>query len=197
MNYKKRNFIITNSIIIAFVLLLSLILNFYLCTLLGFNHDTYVLITVTVLVFGIGLYLVLSKTIFEPLFKSDENLQKAVKETLHELNIPISTIKLNTQMLEKKLTGQKELKRLNRIKLASNNLLKLYEDMEYQIKKELDKIDITKFYLEDIILKSLDKFDDLKKDIDIQVNIENIEIKSDVNGFEKMIDNLISNALKY
>ncbi len=197
MNYKKRNFIITNSIIIAFVLLLSLILNFYLCTLLGFNHDTYVLITVTVLVFGIGLYLVLSKTIFEPLFKSDENLQKAVKETLHELNIPISTIKLNTQMLEKKLTGQKELKRLNRIKLASNNLLKLYEDMEYQIKKELDKIDITKFYLEDVILKSLDKFDDLKKDIDIQVNIENIEIKSDVNGFEKMIDNLISNALKY
>lgn len=197
MNYKKRNFIITNSIIIAFVLLLSLILNFYLCTLLGFNHDTYVLITVTVLVFGIGLYLVLSKTIFEPLFKSDENLQKAVKETLHELNIPISTIKLNTQMLEKNLTGQKELKRLNRIKLASNNLLKLYEDMEYQIKKELDKIDITKFYLEDIILKSLDKFDDLKKDIDIQVNIENIEIKSDVNGFEKMIDNLISNALKY
>ena len=197
MNYKKRNFIITNSIIIAFVLLLSLILNFYLCTLLGFNHDTYVLITVTVLVFGIGLYLVLSKTIFEPLFKSDENLQKAVKETLHELNIPISTIKLNTQMLEKKLTGQKELKRLNRIKLASNNLLKLYEDMEYQIKKELDKIDITRFYLEDIILKSLDKFDDLKKDIDIQVNIENIEIKSDVNGFEKMIDNLISNALKY
>jgi len=197
LNYKKRNFIITNSIIIAFVLLLSLILNFYLCTLLGFNHDTYVLITVTVLVFGIGLYLVLSKTIFEPLFKSDENLQKAVKETLHELNIPISTIKLNTQMLEKKLTGQKELKRLNRIKLASNNLLKLYEDMEYQIKKELDKIDITKFYLEDIILKSLDKFDDLKKDIDIQVNIENIEIKSDVNGFEKMIDNLISNALKY
>ena len=197
MNYKKRNFIITNSIIIAFVLLLSLILNFYLCTLLGFNHDTYVLITVTVLVFGIGLYLVLSKTIFEPLFKSDENLQKAVKETLHELNIPISTIKLNTQMLEKNLTGQKELKRLNRIKLASNNLLKLYEDMEYQIKKELDKIDITRFYLEDIILKSLDKFDDLKKDIDIQVNIENIEIKSDVNGFEKMIDNLISNALKY
>lgn len=197
LNYKKRNFIITNSIIVVFVLLLSLILNYYLTTIVGFNQDTFTLITLTVLIFGLILYLVLSKTIFEPLFKSDENLQKAVKETIHELNIPISTIKLNTQMLEKNIKSEKELKRLNRIKLASNNLLKLYEDMEYQIKKELDKIDITKFDLENLVLKCLDKFEDLKKDIDIQVDIEKVEIKSDINGFEKMIDNLISNALKY
>lgn len=197
MNYKKRNFIITNSVIVVFVLLLSLILNFYLASIIDFNQDTFIVITLTVLIFGLILYLLLSKSIFEPLFKSDENLQKAVEETLHELNIPISTIKLNTQMLEKRLSSEKDLKRLNRIKLASNNLLKLYEDMEYQIKKELDKIDVTKFSLEDLILKSLDKFTDLKKDIDIQVDIENTEIKSDINGFEKMIDNLISNALKY
>lgn len=197
MSYKKRNFIINNSIIVAFVLLLSLIVNFYLSTLIGFNHDTFVVITLTVLIFGILLYLALSKTIFEPVFKSEQNLQKAVKETLHELNIPISTIKLNTQMLEKNITSPKELKRLNRIKQASNNLLKLYEDMEYQIKKELDKIDMTKFYLEDMLTKSLEKFDDFKKDIDIQVNIQNQELKTDQNGFEKMLDNLISNALKY
>ncbi|PLY05406.1 MAG: sensor histidine kinase [Arcobacter sp.] len=197
MNYKKRNFIITNSIIIVFVLLLSLLLNFYLTTIFDFNQDTFILLTLTVLIFGLVLYLILSKTIFEPLFKSDENLQKTVKETLHELNIPISTIKLNTQMLEKKISGEKELKRLNRIKLASNNLLKLYEDMEYQIKKELDKIDITTFGLQDLVLRSLDKFDDLKKDIKIDVDVENIELNSDINGFEKMIDNLISNALKY
>ena len=197
MNYKKRNFIITNAIIILFVLLLSMILNFYLTTIFPFNQDTFLPLTLTVLLFGLILYLMLSKSIFEPLFKSDENLQKTVKETLHELNIPISTIKLNTQMLEKKITGEKELKRLNRIKLASNNLLKLYEDMEYQIKKELDKIDITTFGLKNLILISLDKFDDLKKDIKIVVDIEDVEINSDVNGFEKMIDNLISNALKY
>jgi signal transduction histidine kinase len=139
----------------------------------------------------------LSKSIFEPLFKSDENLQKTVKETIHELNIPISTINLNTQMLEKKITDEKALKRLNRIKLASNELLKLYENMEYHIKKEIDKIDITTFNLKQLILKSLTKFEDLKKDIKINVDVENISITSDVNGFEKMLDNLISNALKY
>jgi signal transduction histidine kinase len=197
LNYKKKNFIITNSIIVLFVLLLSLLLNYYLNLIVEFNRDTFVLITVGVLGFGLSLYLILSKTIFEPLFKSDENLQKTVKETLHELNIPISTIKLNTQMLEKNITNEKELKRLNRIKLASNELLKLYENMEYQIKKEIDRVDITTFDLKDLVLKSLDKFEDIKKDINITVNIKSVRVTSDVNGFEKMIDNLISNALKY
>lgn len=197
MNFKKKNFLITNSIIIVFVLLLSLLLNFHLTNLFGFNHDTFILITITILVFGLILYLFLSRSIFEPLFKSDENLQKAVKETLHELNIPISTIKMNTQMLEKKLTDEKELKRLNRIKQASDELLKLYEEMEYKIKKEIDKVDVTTFALKDIVLKSLDKCEDLKKDIKIEVNIESCELNTDINGFEKMIDNLISNALKY
>ena len=197
MNYKKKNFIITNSIIIVFVLLLSLLLNYYVTNLFGFDKQTFVPITVGILIFGLVLYLGLSKTIFEPLFKSDENLQKTVKETLHELNIPISTIKLNTQMLEKKLKDEKELKRLNRIKLASNELLKLYENMEYQIKKEIDRVDVINFDLKELVLKSLEKFEDIKRDINIEVDIENIQINSDINGFEKMIDNLISNALKY
>ncbi len=197
MSYKKKNFIITNSIIVVFVLLLSLLANYYLNYIFGFNKNTFVLIVIFVLIFGLCLYLILSKTIFDPLFESDENLQKTVKETLHELNIPISTIKLNTQMLEKKITDQKELKRLNRIKLASNELLKLYENMEYQIKKEIDRIDTTTFDLNEIILKSLDKFEDIKKDIKITVNINDVKICSDINGFEKVIDNLISNALKY
>lgn len=197
LNYKKKNFIITNSIIIVFVLLVSLLLNYYLTNFFGFNKETFIPITLVVLSSGLILYLVLSKTIFEPLFKSDENLQKTVKETLHELNIPISTIKLNTQMLEKKLVDEKELKRLNRIKLASNELLKLYENMEYQIKKEIDRVDVTTFDLKELVLKSINKFDDLRHDIKIDVQIDDIQVNSDINGFEKMIDNLISNALKY
>ncbi|WP_417326590.1 sensor histidine kinase [Halarcobacter sp.] len=198
MNFKKRNFLITNSIVIVFVLLLSLFLNYYLTSIFGFNQNTFLLITISVLIFGLILYLLLSKSIFEPLFKSDENLQKTVKETLHELNIPISTINLNTQMLEKKISDEKALKRLERIKKASNELLKLYENMEYQIKKEIDKIDITEFSLHELINNSLEKFADVKKDINIEVDLKSdVLLKSDINGFEKTIDNLLSNALKY
>ena len=143
------------------------------------------------------LYLFLSKSIFEPLFQSDENLQKTVKETLHELNIPISTINLNTQMLEKKIDDEKALKRLERIKKASNELFKLYQNLEYQIKKEIDKIDITEFSLKELIDNSLEKVADVKRDIKIELEIKkDVVLKSDINGFEKIVDNLISNALK-
>lgn len=177
---------------------MCLFLNYYLTIIFKFNQDNFILITITVLIFGLSLYSFLSKSIFEPLFKSDENLQKTVKETLHELNIPISTINLNTQMLEKKITDEKALKRLERIKKASSELLKLYENMEYQIKKEIDKIDIVKFNLKELVLNSLEKFSDIKRDIKIELDIDDsIYIKSDINGFEKTVDNLLANALKY
>ena len=90
---------------------------------------------------GLIIFLSFSMTVLKPLFKSDEKLELSIKETIHELNIPVSTIKMNTQLLEKTITDEKSQKRLERIKQASNNLLKLYENMEYNIKKEIDKID--------------------------------------------------------
>jgi two-component system, OmpR family, sensor kinase len=104
---------------------------------------------------------------------------------------------MNTQLLEKTIKDEKSLKRLERIKQASNNLLKLYENMEYNIKKEIDKIDKQEFYLDDIIASSCEKFDDIKKDTLITTTIPNIKLYTDLNGFEKTIDNLISNAIKH
>jgi signal transduction histidine kinase len=148
-------------------------------------------------IFGLGIFLSFSMSILKPLFKSDEKLELSIKETIHELNIPVSTIKMNTQLLEKTITDEKSLKRLDRIKQASNNLLKLYENMEYNIKKEIDKIDKQEIYLDDLVKNCVDKFADIKKDTKIYVDVPNIRVLTDINGFEKTIDNLISNAIKY
>ena len=81
---------------------------------------------------------------------------------------------MNTQMLEKKLEDEKALKRLERIKQASNELLKLYEDMEYNIKKEIDKVDIDEFDLKELLLKCIDKIEDIKGSINIDLDVEKI-----------------------
>ena len=148
-------------------------------------------------IIGLGIFLSFSVSVLKPLFKSDERLEQSIKETIHELNIPVSTIKMNTQLLEKTITDEKSLKRLDRIKQASNNLLKLYENMEYNIKKEIDKIDKQEIYLDDLVKNCVDKFADIKKDTKIFVDVPNIRVLTDINGFEKTIDNLISNAIKY
>jgi signal transduction histidine kinase len=69
--------------------------------------------------------------------------------------------------------------------------------MEYNIKKEIDKIDKQEIYLDDLVKTCVEKFDDIKKDTKIFVDVPNIRMITDINGFEKTIDNLISNAIKY
>lgn len=113
--------------------------------------------------FAVMLNLFLTKSLLEPLFKGEENLEKKVKETLHELNIPASTIQINAQMLEKNIQDEKNLKRIQRIKEATLALLQLYNQMEYDIKKEIDKIDYSDMTLNEIIQESIHKFEDIKK----------------------------------
>ena len=197
MNSKKRDFLISISIIFTFSLIIILYLNYYFISLFGLNQENFVYVIIPLVLVGLGIFLSFSMSVLKPLFKSDEKLEQSIKETIHELNIPVSTIKMNTQLLQKTITDEKSLKRLERITQASNNLLKLYENMEYNLKKEIDKIDKQEFYLDEIILKFCDKFDDIKKDTKIEVNIPNILVLSDINGFEKTMDNLISNAIKY
>ena len=183
--------------IFTFSLIIILYLNYFFISLFGLNQENYIYIIMPSVIIGLGIFLSFSVSVLKPLFKSDEKLEQSIKETIHELNIPVSTIKMNTQLLQKTITDEKSIKRLERINQASNNLLKLYENMEYNIKKEIDKIDKQEFYLDEIIFTSCDKFDDIKKDIKIVVNIPNILILTDINGFEKTMDNLISNAIKY
>lgn len=197
MNSKKKNFLISNSILIAFIVILVLVVNYYIISFIGFNQETFIGITLFLIVFAVVLNFYLSKPLLEPLFKSDENLQKTIKETLHELNIPASTIQANTQMLEKTIKDEKSLKRLNRIKIATEELLKLYNQMEYEIKKEIDRVDKQEFMLDEIISNSILKFQDIKGSIEIESKVKNILLNSDKNGFQKVIDNLLSNAIKY
>lgn len=197
MNSKKRDFLISISIIFTFTLIIILYLNYFFISLFGLNQENFVYIIMPLVIFGLGIFLSFSMSILKPLFKSDEKLELSIKETIHELNIPVSTIKMNTQLLEKTITDEKSLKRLDRIKQASNNLLKLYENMEYNIKKEIDKIDKQEIYLDDLVKNCVDKFADIKKDTKIYVDVPNIRVFTDINGFEKTIDNLISNAIKY
>lgn len=197
MNSKKKDFLISISIVFIFTLIIVLYVNYVLISLFGLNQENFIYIIIPLLLLALGIFLSFTSSILKPLFTSDDNLQKNLKETIHELNIPVSTIKMNTQLLEKKITDEKCLKRLNRIKQASNNLIKLYDDMEYDIKKEIDVIDKQECSLDEIIANSINKFDDIKKDVVIKSSIPNIKLLTDINGFEKTIDNLILNAIKY
>ena len=197
MNTKYTEFQILNIIVVTFSILIVLVINSFLNEEFGFTKDNFVLITIFLLLFGAVLYHFLSKQLLESLFKSDETIQNHIKETLHELNTPVATIQMNTKILQKKEQNEKNIARLNRIEQSCENLLNLYNQMEYNIKEQIDKVNSEEFLVDEIISKSINKFEDIKKDINIVYTSLTLQINTDKNGFEKVIDNLLSNAIKY
>ncbi len=199
MNIKHKDFLISNIIVVVFTILIVLIANNILTVKFGFDKDSFLPITVFLILLGASIYYFLSKQLFDPLFKSDKNIQNLIKETLHEINTPVATIQMNSKMLANKITDEKGKARLKRIDDSCENLLNLYNHMEYSIKEHIDSVTLEKFDLNDIILKSKDKFKDIKKQKNININYEpkSLVLYGDKNGLERVIDNLISNGIKY
>jgi signal transduction histidine kinase len=197
LNIKQKDFFISNIIVVVFTILIVLVIYDFLTTRFGFDKNSFLPIILFLLILGGVLYYFLSAQLFEPLFKSEENIENHIKETLHELNTPVATIQINTKILQKKEQDEKNIKRLKRIDDSCEQLLNLYNQMEYNIKEQIDNITIEEFDIDDIIEKSLIKHNDIKGEITISYDKKPYIISADKNGFERVIDNLISNAIKY
>ena len=161
----------------------------------SYNHPHIRLIII--LLIGLSLYLFLSNSITNTLFKKEKSVQDLLRRTLHELNTPVATILMNVKLLKKNEHNNNNLKRLNRINKASYALLELYEDMEYEIKAKINTLSSQKIDIAPIIINSIQKFEDIKDKIYIKNSVVSLIIITEKKGFGRMIDNLISNAIKY
>lgn len=140
---------------------------------------------------------ILNAYILSQKFKVDENLLHLTKEILHELNIPISTIQANTSLLRRTLKdNEKSLKRLSRIDASTSRLERLYAELVYSIKKEIHSIEKEEFLLEDLIIERVEEMKLLNRNPFI-LKLESHSINVDKIGFEKMLDNIMANAMKY
>lgn len=83
--------------------------------------------------------------------EQDANLSQLTSEILHELNIPLSTIKANTTLLKKRMENEKSLQRLSRIEDSSVRIERLYAELVYSIKKEIHPIEKEKLHLEPLL----------------------------------------------
>jgi signal transduction histidine kinase len=197
-NFKKLNFVISNSIIIGTTILSTLIINYTIISNYSFSQESFVISTIILTITGIILYLYLAQPLFELLLKNDEDIKSILKETIHEINTPVSTIQINTQMIKKQESNIKNIARLDRIEKSCYNLLNLYEQIEYNLKKNTHTVELEKIDLKNTIDNCIDNFQDIKNNIIINNKLsKSIFIKLDINGFIKIINNLLSNGIKY
>jgi len=156
---------------------------------------------IIIFLFIIGISLIfgyiLNSYILSQKLNTDENLLHLTKEILHELNIPLSTIQANSLLLKRSLKdNEKAIKRLNRIENASKRLERLYNELVYSIKKEIHTIEKERFELIELIKERVNAFRLLNRN-PFKLYLEPHTIMVDKIGFEKMLDNILTNAMKY
>lgn len=185
-------------VIITVVLGISLSINAILLHLFDYSAQGLLIAASFAFLIGVLLYFFLSAALFAPFYDSKNRIETIITNSLHELNTPIATIELNIKMLKKKLTEEKERKYLERIESSSKTLLKLYEKMEYRLKKEVADVEKEEFFLKTSIMESLERFKELSSGLRLSVDVdEHLKLFCNKNGFEEVLDNLISNAIKY
>lgn len=177
---------------------------FFIFTIIYFIIDRFYLSEHLFYLIGIAAFLVslfggymLALFFLNPIFQTNKFLDRLLKDTLHELNIPVATIKANAQMIKTNPANEKNIKRLDRIEKACEDLLQLYKGMDYYIKREIEQVDKETFNLKDVCLESIKKFREISKDVEVTGELEDIKVRADKTGFVKVLDNLISNAIKY
>jgi len=156
------------------------------------------------LMVGIGIVLILMlfsymvlKNFSAPFERINQALDNFIKDSMHEINTPLSIINVNIDLFTRKFGSNKY---LTRIKAAAKALATIYNDMDYLIKK--DRIDYQKepIDLSAFVQDRIDYFQAI-------ANLRNItlvaKIDSDVTiTFNKtkllrLVDNTLSNAIKY
>ncbi|HEX5709942.1 MAG TPA: HAMP domain-containing sensor histidine kinase [Sulfuricurvum sp.] len=159
--------------------------------------DQWGIIAFGVLIGSIGLGKIFSKVAIEPLKEHFYHLDRFSKETLHELNLPINTSTANVAMLRKTHEDEKSQKRLERIELATKMLKERYNELDYLIKKQMEKEVVETFDLNGLIEERVMFLSGLYPNVQWSVEGEPLAVELDRIGLAKVIDNLVDNGVKY
>lgn len=132
------------------------------------------------------------KMSYKPLLVHIKGLNNFITDTTHEINTPLSVILMSVEMFEKNPP-----KYLNNIKMASKTLSLLFSDLSANLK--VMPLNIENVNISELIKQRISFFELLanKKSLSFELDLESLSLKTDLFRFTKIIDNLISNAIKY
>jgi len=163
----------------------------------GFSEEHFLIAGLLVLLLSAGWGYIISSHLLAPKAELDASLSQLSAEIVHELNIPLATIQANTAMLKRQYAKEARAhKRLERIDAASERLERLYKELVYSINKEIHPIEKEKVLLGPLLQERIDAFESFGRNR-FALKIGDLMLKVDRIGFEKMIDNLLMNAMKY
>ncbi|RUM71064.1 MAG: sensor histidine kinase [Sulfurovum sp.] len=144
-----------------------------------------------------GFYL--AKLFLKPMRDSIMLLDRFIKDATHELNTPLSAILANIEMMDTQAMIEKNKTKLNRINIAAKTVSILYKDLTYLTLEQEKKSEETEIDVKKLIENRIEYFAVLaqSKKLEYVLDLQEATIFMDRRKLVRVIDNLISNAIKY
>lgn len=163
---------------------------------------TNIFLEASILAFGImALILLLSffflKSFSRPFKRVNEKLDDFIKESMHEMNTPLSIINVNVDLYN---TTNPANKYLTRIKSASKSLATIYNDMDYLIKRNRIEYTDELIDFESFVKERIEYFDLICQLNNITLSLESTtqsQILFNPTKLQRIVDNTLSNAIKF
>ncbi|MBN2721887.1 MAG: HAMP domain-containing histidine kinase [Campylobacterales bacterium] len=192
---------IKQEVVIAVIFFESLMILLWIVSYLflevyGFSSYSFWFILTVMIFASLALGYIFVSYLLESKYQMQRNLIFITDEIIHELNIPLSTITANANMLSRTVQTDKEKVRLERIEHATIRLKRLYESLVYTITKEIAPVKKEQFELSQIIQECTEPFIAQERNqfvFDLSPTI----VFADKIGFEQVLENIISNAMKH
>jgi len=138
----------------------------------------------------------------EQLVQANSRLKQFYADITHEIRNPLHTISGTLEMLEIEHLPEKD--RHKYLKSAinqSDRLNRLFKDLMMLQRAELDDhfINLKTFNLSEIAIRIQDAYEGILKEsnVKLKVDVPNLKVCADKDKIEQVIENLISNAIKY
>ncbi|ACZ11134.1 sensor histidine kinase [Sulfurospirillum deleyianum] len=169
----------------------------------GWNHKLYR----KLLLYGLLLFAILSvigyfllHLLLRPMRETIGLLDRFIKDTTHELNTPINAILSNIEMIELETLDSALSKKIKRMSIAAKTISNLYDDLTYLVLSHHLLSHDEPVELKSLIEERLEYFSLLfeSKKITLSTTLqEGIFLSIDRKKMAKLLDNILSNAIKY
>jgi len=155
----------------------------------------YILFSIVILIFTLSVFFL--QSFAKPFQRMNKQLDNFIKDSMHEINTPLSIINVNIDLYNRKNEPNKYMQRM---KAASKVLSNIYNDMDYLIKHERLEYEKQNINLDKFLGERIEYFSEvsLMKNIVIKSNIqESLFVYMNPKQLQRVIDNTLSNAIKY
>ena len=139
----------------------------------------------------------LSKLLIAPIKERIEKLNRFIKDSAHDINTPVSALMMSVSSLKAK--GNIDKRVVNHISISAKLISQIYNSLSFIAFNDEDEVLDEEFDLSKLIRESVRFFDEIAemRGNVILCELEPTTINMDRSRIQKVINNLISNALKY